>query len=68
MAACGARHDAAQHRDLALVHGHATPIGDHVPIDIDYLADLLWYQRGHQCRSGIDAFKLPQKLCPRVEL
>ena len=29
-----ARHDAAQHGDLALVQGHPAPIGDHVTIDI----------------------------------
>jgi hypothetical protein len=35
-----ARHDAAPHGDLALVHGHPTPIGDHMPIDIRDLAGL----------------------------
>ena len=35
-----ARHDAAPHRDLALVHRHPRPIGDHVPIDRGALARL----------------------------
>ena len=60
-----ARHDAAQHGDLALVHGPPAPIGDHVPIDIDDLARLCRYQRRHQGLGGADALKLPQKLAQR---
>ena len=29
-----ARHDAAQHGDLPLMHGHPAPIREHVTIDI----------------------------------
>jgi hypothetical protein len=37
-----ARHDATQHGDLALMHGPPAPIGDHMPIDIDELARLVY--------------------------
>ena len=57
-----ARHDAAQHRDLALVHRPPAPRGDHVPIDIDDLPHLLRYQRRQQGRVGPDTLKLPKKL------
>ena len=60
-----ARHDAAQHGDLALVHGQPAPIGDHVPIDIDDWARLGRYQRGQQDLGGTHTFKLSQKLTQR---
>jgi hypothetical protein len=60
-----ARHDAAQHGDLALVHGPPAPIRDHVPIDIDGLAHRVCYQHWHQGLGGTDALELPQKLPQR---
>ncbi len=41
----GARHDAAAHSDLAFVHRHPTPIGHHVPINVDEVTRLGRYQR-----------------------
>jgi hypothetical protein len=60
-----ARHDAAKHGDLALVHGLPAPVGDHVPIDVDELAHLGRYQYRHQCLGGTDALQVPQKLTQR---
>src|SRR5713101_1475578 len=60
-----ARHDAATHRDLALVHCLAAPIGDHVPIDIDQASALGGQQARHQGRACIDAFELAEKLTQR---
>ena len=36
-----ARHNAAQHSDVALVHCEPAPIANHVPIDIDALPHML---------------------------
>src|SRR5882672_4938009 len=60
-----ARHDAAQHGDLAFVHGHPAPIGDHVTIDISDRGRLGRYQGGQQRLGSTHAFKLPQKLTQR---
>jgi hypothetical protein len=60
-----ARHNAAQHGDLALVHGHPAPIGDHMTIDIGDWARLGRYQCGQQHLGGTHTFKLSQKLTQR---
>ena len=60
-----ARHNAAQHGDLALVHRRPAPVGNHVPIDIGDPTGLVRHQRGQQRRCSINAFELSQKLTQR---
>ena len=60
-----ARHDTAQHRDLALMHRAPAPIGDHVPINIDDRPCSVCSQRRHQRLGGVHALKLSQKLAQR---
>ena len=63
-----ARHDTAQHRDLALVHGAPAPVGNHVTIDIDDRPCLVRYQHRHQGLGGVHALQLSQKLAQRCTL
>jgi hypothetical protein len=62
------RHDATAHGDLALVHGFATPVCHHVPIDIDELATLGGQQDRHQPGRRPDALELTKKLTQRRRL
>ena len=57
-----ARHDAATHGDLALMHRPPAPIGDHVSINVDDWARLGRSQYRHQGHGGMHTLKLPQKL------
>jgi hypothetical protein len=63
-----ARHDAAKHGDLALMHTATTPIRYQMAIDIDEVAAGFGTQHGHQSLRRIDALKLPQKLVQRRTL
>ena len=57
-----ARHDTAQHRDLALVHPPPTPIGNHVTIHVGHVTHAVRQQGGPQGFGGIDELKVPEKL------
>ena len=61
-------HDPAVHGDFSLVHRLATPISNHVPIDIGQVGVLAWRQDRRQRRRCINALQLAQKLtqCGRV--